>query len=109
MAKEHWLHSTGEPVTEPVSPTYGCQHSECDGKATWQWQREATEEEIAQELRLESVYGEIVRNPQGPHNVAVFACDEHTPKDENGNHNLDSMAMRHAHHCPAPDAGCDCG
>jgi hypothetical protein len=79
------------------------------GRGVWQWQREATEAEVQEELSLEGPYGPVARNPKGPHNVAVFACDDHTFKNTDGTHNLDRMAMPHVQTCPAPDAGCECG
>lgn len=101
MAKPHWFH--GE------SQQHGCQHSACNEKALWQWQRKATEQEIQAEASLQGPYGDVIRNSQGPHVVAVFACEQHTPKLESGAHHLDNMAMHHASDCPAPDEGCGCG
>lgn len=102
MAKPHWIHQTLDPDTgQPLTQHHGCQHSTCDQPAQWQWQRAATEAEIDAETRSQGPYGDVHRNPQGPHTIAVFACQEHAP-------DLDTAALRHAHDCPAPDPGCAC-
>lgn len=100
MARAHWVHSMEEHVNGS-SPVLGCQYPDCKQRAAHQWQRTATEEEVAADAAAEGPYGSVVRNMQGPHRVAVFACRDHAPTP-------DSMAQVHGAACPAPDAGCDC-
>lgn len=97
MAKLHWTIEN----TPDVRGGYGCQHSNCLNVATWQWQREATELEVQAEHNSTGRFGEVHRNPQGPHNTAVFACEDHRLE-------FDTMALRHKQDCPAPDPGCEC-
>jgi hypothetical protein len=101
MAKPHWSHSYTEGANDQQIPVWGCQHSDCTSKATHQWQRTATTEEIEAEASTEGPFGSVVRNMQGPHRVAVFACAQHTLP-------LDAMANTHDAACPAPDTGCGC-
>ena len=91
MAKPHWQHDEG----------HGCQEKHCKGLAIYQWQREAKPEEVERETNIIGNYGAVVRNMAGPHNVAVFSCEEHRL-------DVERMALRHAHDCPAPDEGCRC-
>lgn len=111
MAKPHWEISGPHP-NDPELPHvilgYGCQNSGCTQKATWQWQRDATADEVAAEAALEGPYGELYRSSQGPHSVAVFSCDDHAFKAEDGSHHLDRLSIRHASQCTAPDPGCAC-
>ena len=100
MARKHWIHRESQQD--------GCQHSQCARKTTWQWQRYATDAEVDNEMNLQSPDGQVIRNMEGPHRVAVFACDEHTPKNGDGSHHLELMAISHQRDCPAPDAGCEC-
>jgi len=101
MAKTYWSHSYTEGPHDTQIPVWGCQHSDCTEKATRQWQRTATPYEVEADLSTEGPYGSVVRNMQGPHRVAVFACEEHAPP-------LDAMAQTHDAACPAPDPGCGC-
>lgn len=100
MAKPHWFHTVQEHP-HGVVQLYGCQHSSCKQAATHQWQREATEQEIEADAQTQGPYGSVVRNFQGPHRVAVFACKDHVLEN-------DSMAAVHVSSCPAPDEGCTC-
>jgi hypothetical protein len=101
MAKPHWSHSYIDGPNEARIPVWGCQHSDCTSKATHQWQRTATAEEVATEAATPGPYGSLVRNAEGPQRVAVFACAEHILS-------LDAMAQTHDAACPAPDSGCGC-
>ncbi len=94
MAKEHWYH-------DKTGMRFGCQHSTCTSPAFTQWQRAATAAEIAAEHHLQGPYGDVIRNPEGPHHIAVFGCQEHALP-------MDRAALRHAADCPAPDDGCVC-
>lgn len=100
MAKPHWTHSHQEHPLG-TTPMWGCQHSECDQQATHGWQRIATDEEVRADAETEGPFGSVVRNMQGPHRVAVFACAEHALEPE-------QMARTHDATCPAPDPGCEC-
>lgn len=100
MPKPHW--------TLPGEGTHGCQHSDCTNQATWQWRRLATEDEITAEANTQGPYGDVHRNPEGPHHTAVFACPEHAFPTKEGTPNLDVLALIHDHDCPAPDEGCNC-
>lgn len=102
MSKPHWTHPAGG---------HGCQFSDCADRAAFQWRRSATDAEIQHELNLQGPYGAVHRNPEGPHAVAVFACETHVCKrfiNDTQEHDLDSMALLHRHDCPSPDAGCEC-
>lgn len=97
MARAHWQ----LPVHNGPGAVFGCQHSTCGGAATHSWQRLATGAEISAESGRVGPYGVVVRNPEGPHRVAVFSCAEHALT-------ADAMALVHVAVCPAPDSGCDC-
>lgn len=104
MAKPHWQITETNPETgETITTAFGCQHDLCDTKATVQWQRAATADEINADATQEGPYGPVIRNPQGPHNVAVFACDTHALPPA-------QAAIRHTPDCPAPHpaAACEC-
>lgn len=101
MAKAHWTHDSYNPETGQSVQRHGCQQTECEEPATHGWQRTATEEEIEAESVAQGPFGEVIRNWDGPHKVAVFACGEHVLP-------LDSMAATHLSRCPAPDLGCEC-
>lgn len=101
MAKTHWHHSVVEQDSGIRTPVWGCQHSACKEPATHQWQRSATDDEVAREYATQGPYGQVIRSWQGPHTVAVFACAEHALHAE-------GMANTHGATCPAPDPGCDC-
>lgn len=108
MAKPYWNHSFDSGDTQPPVQRHGCQHSGCDQPATWQWQRTATEEEVRADAAVEGPYGQVHRNFNGPHRVAVFACSGHAFPGKDGQPNLDVLALVHDHDCPAPDDGCNC-
>lgn len=101
MARAHWHHSVMEHDSGSKLPLFGCQHTDCPSKGVYMWQREATEEEVAADANLQGPHGAVVRNFQGPHRVAVFACQEHALHP-------DAMAKTHSVACPAPDPGCEC-
>ncbi len=100
MSRPHWVHSYEDSAYGPT-PVRGCQFPECDQRAAYQWQRAATEEEIAAENSFQGQYGAVVRNNTGPHRVSVFACQEHAPSS-------DDMTYYHEALCPAPAEGCGC-
>lgn len=101
MAKAHWHHSYMEHGSGAKLPIFGCQNTECNRRSVYVWQRTATDAEVAADAATEGPYGQVVRNMQGPHHVAVFACAEHAlPADD--------MAKTHGATCPAPDQGCVC-
>lgn len=108
MAKPHWQVLTQDTQGNPTPDGFGCQHTTCTNKATWQWQRHATDTETTTEHNLQGPHGTIHRNPQGPHHTAVFACNTHAFPDKNGNPNLNILALIHDPDCPAPDPGCNC-
>lgn len=100
MARAYWVHSAEEHPHGLVSLP-GCQHPTCTQRATHQWQRAATEEEVEAEATRQGPYGSLVRNMQGPHRVAVFACEDHILPHE-------SMARTHLAECGAPGEDCNC-
>lgn len=100
MARSYWIHSYEEHANGTI-PVQGCLSPGCDQRATHQWQRLATEDEIAAEHSQEGPYGAVVRNMQGPHRVAVFSCHKHTLRH-------DSMARTHLAECAAPGEVCNC-
>lgn len=93
MAVPHWTHDG--------FGAYGCQATACGKPAVHQWSRNATETEIAAEMNLQGPFGEVHRNPQGPHVVAVFVCEDHMMP-------IEKMVFCHREYCPAPDEGCEC-
>lgn len=102
MAKPHWNVILPHPESGQLEDHgFGCQESSCTQKATWQWQREATPQEVEQEANTEGPYGKVVRSRTGPQKAAVFSCAEHALP-------LDAMAQSHLSTCPAPDKGCVC-
>lgn len=101
MAKAHWYHSVVEHESGAQQPVYGCQRSDCTQPAAHSWQRAATDAEVAADAATEGPFGRVVRNPQGPHRQAVFACAEHVPPTED-------TVRTHGATCPAPDPGCAC-
>lgn len=96
MAKPHW-----QVLGDDGPQGWGCQHTDCFRKATRQWHRASTEAEITADTDAQGPYGDVYRNPTGPHTVAVFACDDHALT-------LDDEVKHHVHDCPAPDPGCVC-
>lgn len=100
MARHYWTHSYEEHASGPVA-VQGCQFPDCRDRATHQWQRAATEEEVAADAAQQGPYGSVVRNMQGPHRVAVFACPDHALSH-------DSMARTHLAECDAPGQDCNC-
>lgn len=102
MAKAHWIHTAYDPADgEQLLQRHGCQRSECSEVATHGWQRTATEAEVSAEMSLQGPYGEVIRNPRGPHRTAVFACADHSLSSN-------SMTFTHNADCAAPDPGCVC-
>jgi hypothetical protein len=93
VASPHWIHEE--------SQQHGCQATGCRNAAVHQWQRAATEAEIEAEANIQGPYGQVYRNPEGPHRTAVFACQDHIL-------DIDNMVYPHTAHCPAPDPGCEC-
>jgi hypothetical protein len=100
VAKPHWRLPDGQ---------HGCQHTNCNGPATWQWQRAMTPQEEDTYLNRQGPYGDL-HHPPGPHTIAVFSCNTHAPQHNDGTGlNLDAMAKQHKADCPMPDPGCHCG
>lgn len=100
MARSYWVHSV-EELPHATVPLHGCQATDCTSRATHQWQRYATEEEMAAEAATQGQYGSVFRNHTEPSRVAVFACKEHLLHP-------DSMVRTHEADCVAPDDGCAC-